>query len=87
MTRNLIIQFQKDGIDESPKLQELLQANGATAPQLAYRVLAGDHTRPLLQTVRRPPSTLLLPLEATDPQKTCGLDSATLHMCSLDCAD
>ena len=51
MTRNLLIQFQNDGIDESPRLQEMLQANSAAAPQLAYRVLPGDHTRPLLQTV------------------------------------
>eukprot|EP00208_Stichococcus_sp_RCC1054_P004128 CAMPEP_0206135046 /NCGR_PEP_ID=MMETSP1473-20131121/413_1 /ASSEMBLY_ACC=CAM_ASM_001109 /TAXON_ID=1461547 /ORGANISM="Stichococcus sp, Strain RCC1054" /LENGTH=419 /DNA_ID=CAMNT_0053526751 /DNA_START=196 /DNA_END=1455 /DNA_ORIENTATION=- len=58
VTRNLLIQFQNDTIDESPRLQEILQSNSATAPQLAYRVLPGDHTRPLLQTVGELPREL-----------------------------
>lgn len=49
--RNLIVQFANDTIDESPRLKQALEANPVAAPQLAYRVLPGDHTRPLLQTV------------------------------------
>lgn len=71
VTRNLVIQFQNDGIDESPRLQEMLQANSAAAPQLAYRVLPGDHTRPLLQTVcpdpSRPAPCPPLPSELASP--------------------
>lgn len=67
MTRNLLIQFQNDTIDESPRLQEILQSNSTTAPQLAYRVLPGDHTRPLLQTVQHL-STLAVIHPSTCPQ-------------------
>lgn len=49
--RNLIVQFANDTIDESPRLKAALEVNPVAAPQLAYRVLPGDHTRPLMQTV------------------------------------
>lgn len=55
--RNLIIQFANDTIDESPRLKEALQANPVAAPQLVFRVLPGDHTRPLLQAVGDLPSS------------------------------
>ncbi len=36
--RNLIIHFQSDTLDESPRLNTMMQQNGAVAQQLRYKV-------------------------------------------------
>ena len=36
--RNLIIQFESDTIDESPRLHRVLQGNSTVARRLSYRV-------------------------------------------------
>lgn len=51
MSRNLLLHFKDDSIDESNSLAQLLQSSPALveALDLAVRTLPGDHLRPLQQ--------------------------------------
>lgn len=72
--RNLIIQFSSDTIDESPRLNSVLEANSTVARELRYKVLPGDHTRPLLQTVGDVPPELRQAASAVQSQGEDFLD-------------
>ena len=82
--KNLLIQFEDDSIDESPRLSAILQSEAAIAgsAQVTLRRLPGSHTQPMsLSAVELPPE---LARFANESIKSSGALLGARPVCSFD---